>query len=529
MSGQSGIVFAAALALLVVLADCRPPVREQPKTPEVTNHNASSGDWDLGVSYNRYLKEVVQVLESDHDFRKKLESSDVEKIRDGSIADSLNFVKRNLRDKLDDIKMQEVSRLRMLAVKKARLEGRGAASLDDHGHVDTKSIKFEVEDLRRLIKATTDDLEEADKQRREDFKKYEMEKHFREQERLKTIKDEEERKKEEERLRTLKDKHKDHPKLHHPITKDQLEEVWEESDHMQPEDFDPKTFFAMHDLNGDGFWEEDEIKALFEREMEKVYDPEMPEDDMREKFEEIERMREHAMREMDKDKDRLVSLQEFLDKTKEQDFDNDEGWDPIGESDKEYSDDDFHEFETHRQREAEEMMARGVMPPYYQNLPHGGIPPPFPHPGQGVPGSIPGQPAYIPPSQAGQQFNPGQQQPRGPGQPAAMPHQQQPPVGGGFQQQQPPVGGGFQQPGQPAAAPQVPVNTGSIPGQPAYRAAGQDAQQQQFQQAQKHIQQQPNVQQQQFQQQQQQPNVQQGLNRQQQLPNQQQFQQRNQV
>ena len=45
------------------------------------------------------------------------------------------------------------------------------------------------------------------------------------------------------------------------MTKDQLEEVWEEQDHMQPEDWDPKTFFAMHDLNGDGFWEEDELKV----------------------------------------------------------------------------------------------------------------------------------------------------------------------------------------------------------------------------------------------------------------------------
>lgn len=28
--------------------------------------------------------------------------------------------------------------------------------------------------------------------------------------------------------------------------KAQLEEVWEESDHLNPEDFDPKTFFKLH-------------------------------------------------------------------------------------------------------------------------------------------------------------------------------------------------------------------------------------------------------------------------------------------
>ena len=41
---------------------------------------------------HRYLQEVVQVLESDPEFRKKLETADVEKIRDGSIAHELEMV-----------------------------------------------------------------------------------------------------------------------------------------------------------------------------------------------------------------------------------------------------------------------------------------------------------------------------------------------------------------------------------------------------------------------------------------------------
>ena len=46
------------------------------------------------------------------------------------------------------------------------------------------------------------------------------------------------------------------------MTKDQLEEVWEEADHMRPEDWNPKTFFAMHDLNGDNHWDEDEVRIM---------------------------------------------------------------------------------------------------------------------------------------------------------------------------------------------------------------------------------------------------------------------------
>lgn len=36
---------------------------------------------ETGLEYNRYLQEVVQLLESDPDFRQKLEKSDPEDIR----------------------------------------------------------------------------------------------------------------------------------------------------------------------------------------------------------------------------------------------------------------------------------------------------------------------------------------------------------------------------------------------------------------------------------------------------------------
>lgn len=34
--------------------------------------------------------------------------------------------------------------------------------------------------------------------------------------------------------------------LHHPGSKQQLEEVWEKQDHMEQQQFDPKAFFMMH-------------------------------------------------------------------------------------------------------------------------------------------------------------------------------------------------------------------------------------------------------------------------------------------
>ena len=98
--------------LLVAQASARPPTRNQavpqPNSPEVKAEGNEA--WDLGVDYNRYLQEVVQVLESDPEFRKKLETSDVEKIRDGSIAQELEFVHHNLRTKLDNVKRKEIDR-----------------------------------------------------------------------------------------------------------------------------------------------------------------------------------------------------------------------------------------------------------------------------------------------------------------------------------------------------------------------------------------------------------------------------------
>ena len=86
----------------------------------------------------------------------------------------------------------------------------------------------------------------------------------------------------EEQMKKLKE----HPKLHHPGSKPQLEEVWEEQGHMNSEDFDPKTFFHLHDLDGNGYWDENEVKALFQKQLDKMYDPNAPEDDLNERYEE---------------------------------------------------------------------------------------------------------------------------------------------------------------------------------------------------------------------------------------------------
>ena len=51
---------------------------------------------------------------------------------------------------------------------------------------------------------------------------------------------------------------------------------------------------------------------LFEKELDKVYNKDAPEDDMKERAEEMERMREHVFKESDIDKNNLISFEEAI-------------------------------------------------------------------------------------------------------------------------------------------------------------------------------------------------------------------------
>jgi hypothetical protein len=104
--------------------------------------------------------------------RKKLETADTDAIRDGTIAHQLEFVQHGVRTQLDDIKRRELERLRHLAVRQNEIrQGFDKKHMKIPQHVEFKSPTFEIDDLKKLIKSTTQDLEEADRKRREDFKK----------------------------------------------------------------------------------------------------------------------------------------------------------------------------------------------------------------------------------------------------------------------------------------------------------------------------------------------------------------------
>ncbi|XP_067648484.1 nucleobindin-2 [Eurosta solidaginis] len=515
-----------SVAALFQLTLALPVSKNKPEEKEEASSTSATTDVETALEYERYLKEVVDALESDPEFRKKLDKAPEADIRNGKIAQELEYVNHHVRTKLDEIKRREIERLRQLANQEYELENeidREHLKIPEHLDHDNQHT-FEIEDLEKLIKKTSEDLAEADRKRREEFKKYEMQKEFEKETKLKAL-PEEERKKFEQEEKEKQEKHKKHEKVHHPGNKAQFEEVWEKQDQMDRKDFDPHAFFMMHDVDGNGFWDEVEVKALFVKELDKVYQAGLPEDDMRERAEEMERMREHVFEEADTNRDSLISYKEFLEQTKRDEWNKDPEWETVDEK-PQYTHEEYLEFERRRQEEVQRMIAQGLLPPhpnmpqgYYPNgahdayqmggahnneIPHGQQPLHYQQPQQQylqqqqqyaqqqqqyMQQQYQGQPIQLNPNQAYQVVNGQQQQ-----------HQQMPPQQYAQVPQQAPH---YQLP------PQQQQHLQQMPQQQYQQQVPPQAPQFQQQQQQQQVQQQPQVQQQQPQLQQQQPQLQQ--------------------
>uniref|UniRef100_D3TMU7 DNA-binding protein of the nucleobindin family n=1 Tax=Glossina morsitans morsitans TaxID=37546 RepID=D3TMU7_GLOMM len=419
-----GVVMAAMVVGWAVSIHALPVTKTKKDEYEATSA-PEIPDVETALEYERYLKEVVEALESDPDFRKKLDKAAEADIRSGKIAQELDYVNHHVRTKLDEIKRRELERLRTLANKQYELSNdidRDHLKVPQHlNHANEHS--FEIEDLLKLIKKTSEDLAEADRKRRADFKEYEMQKEFEREMALQEM-NEEQRKEFQRKQDELKQKHKKHEKIHQPGNKAQLEEVWEKQDHMDRQDFDPHSFFMIHDVDGNGFWDENEVKALFIKELDKVYQSNMPEDDMRERAEEMERMREHVFQESDTNRDGLISFQEFLDQTKREEFNRDYEWQTVDQQ-PQYTHEEYLEFERRRKEEIDRMIAQGMLPAH-PNMPQGYYPNDAPGGYQQNPSGHPQQ-RQMHYQQAQQQMPNQQQYQHHPNQPPHYQHQQRQP------------------------------------------------------------------------------------------------------
>ncbi|XP_059414050.1 nucleobindin-2-like [Carassius carassius] len=357
MTGGVKVLLLLSLCLVVWAV----PIERNQDPPEEEKPEENA---DTGLYYDRYLREVIEVLETDPHFREKLQSANTDDIKNGRLSKELDLVGHHVRTRLDELKRQEVSRLRMLL--KAKLDSTNTQSVQmDHAsllkqfeHLDPHNQNtFEAKDLELLIVTATKDLENYDAERHEEFKRYEMLKEHERREYLKSL-DQEKREEEEKRIQELKEKHRQHPKVNAPGSVDQLREVWKETDGLDPQEFNPKTFFKLHDTNGDGVLDEQELEALFTKELEKVYDPKNEEDDMMEMEEERLRMREHVMQNVDLNRDRLVSLEEFLKSTEKKEFNNQNEWETLDDTKPVYTEEELQRFEAELQDKEMELGRR---------------------------------------------------------------------------------------------------------------------------------------------------------------------------
>jgi hypothetical protein len=99
---------------------------------------------------------------------------------------------------------------------------------------------------------------------------------------------------------------------------------------------------VITDTDGNGYLDIYEIEALFINEIRKIYGDRY---DGAYGHEELSRMREHAMSEIDRDRDGVVSKEEFVRYTATGVFGVDEEWKPIEERKNEFTEDELKAFE----------------------------------------------------------------------------------------------------------------------------------------------------------------------------------------
>eukprot|EP00079_Xenopus_tropicalis_P031297 XP_017945068.1 PREDICTED: nucleobindin-2-like [Xenopus tropicalis] len=114
--GRMSLICSSLLLLTSLAAVSAVPIdKDKAKVKvEPMEEEQKSQSADTGLFYDRYLREVVEVLETDRHFREKLQTADIEDIKSGKISKELDLVSHHIRTKLDELKRQEVARLRML-------------------------------------------------------------------------------------------------------------------------------------------------------------------------------------------------------------------------------------------------------------------------------------------------------------------------------------------------------------------------------------------------------------------------------
>lgn len=268
------------------------------------------------TEYERYLDQVLLVFKNDEKIKSILMGATSADIKNGIVERTLSRIHPDIRTKLDEVKRSIISEYKQ-KLKKAKL--------DDN--IPKELYKFSDDDLKHLLKERQERLKSMDETRRKQFHKYELEKELKHKMMLRAM-NEYDRKVQEALDKENADKKKaNQAKLNHPGNKKSMEEAWM-NDGFDKDSFNPKTFFKLHDLNGDNEWDPFELEAVFEKEVEALFEG-LDDIDEREKSEEVSRMREHVVKHLDSNEDGMVQLAEFQAFAKGKEFDHEDPWDTV--------------------------------------------------------------------------------------------------------------------------------------------------------------------------------------------------------
>ncbi|EFO16668.2 EF hand family protein [Loa loa] len=290
------------------------------------------------VKYMRYLETVLNILQATPQWKEAMQSMTQEEMLSGKIAEMVDKLEPHIIEQLAKAKILELQRLEQEIRDQLDVDGGATHNIKIPEHLDFNNWEtFSQEDLRKLVVKIVADMDELEQRRKRDFKQYEMKKAEEDHKMAQMVQTEREQyiqQMEEQRRR-----HNKHEPLKHPGSRNQLRKVWEDTDKLDKDAYDPTTLFGLHDRNDDGYWSYDELNTIFLPEIEKLNNF----SDL-ERLEELYRMRDHVMKQMDTDGDHRISLAEFLADREAQEEKPDQGWEDIGDKEQ-YTKEELEIFE----------------------------------------------------------------------------------------------------------------------------------------------------------------------------------------
>jgi len=330
-------------------------------TPHPPNANESATDQLPLPPWDRYLKAISKITLNDknkqyRDYIRSLNKDNAAgpeliKLIEDAFEKMISDEDKNL---LHHVKKKEIDAIRRRLIPKKK---HMSDDSEMPTHLNMTYLRFTAHDLGLLIQANIEHAKKFRELRDNDFKAYEMEKRFLEEQRLRHMKTEEKRKEELERIEAEKARQAGvHVK--HPMSEDAEKDVWENEEHLPKDEFNPKTFFALNDLDGNGLLDLEEVRMILRKEL---HSSNMT--DIREQHEEIERMREHIYKEVDKNGDLMIDFEEFSMQI-QKDEENKKNWETVG-NEATFNETEFDEFEKQRIGEIRDDIAEGKKPRGY--------------------------------------------------------------------------------------------------------------------------------------------------------------------